>query len=78
MKLYIAVNDQWHIVIRNRSSCSSFNLSDSKIDDYIFNGKNYQLREIPLYLENICPKCYKKHKNYINKKIIEYKLGIKQ
>ena len=78
MKLYIAINGKWHIVRRNRSSCAGFNLSDSNIDDYIFNGQNYQLQEIPLHLENICYLCYAKHRSYINKKIIEFKLGIKQ
>ncbi len=74
--LYIAMNNKWHVAIRNKSSCAGIKLRNLK--EYAFNNKNEILKDIPLYLENICSKCYRKNTKYVNKKIIEHKLGIKQ
>ena len=75
--LYLAVNDKWHIAIRNKASCSGIKLSDSA-HNYTVGSEIARSRKISVYLKNICHLCYTKHRSYINKKIIEYKLGIKQ
>ena len=83
MKLYLGMDNHWHIAVNKTKYrflpfCERNSITSGwKCSKTIFNFPEHHLKDTPLFKENICSECYGYDKQNINEKIIKFKLGIK-